>query len=226
MNYFDEALASLETLGQSAIAYAPRLLLAVIVLIVGWVVAKLLRKVAVKILRRLRVDEAAEKAGIENFLLKGGVRFTTVTLLAALLYWSLFFVSVFFALGILGLEFAQERLGQIIFYLPKIFIAVIILIFGSLVSKVAKILTDAFLNNLEIENAHAIGVLAQFTILVFVVFMALEQVSIGGEILVSAFQIAFGSAGLAFALAFGLGGKEVAKRAAEKFFNSFDSESR
>lgn len=212
MEQVDLFLKSLESFWERFSAFLPQLLGAFVLLIVGWLVARLLRKVTIKGLKLLRVDVVAERSGIEDFLLKGGVRFTTVTLIANLIYWFIIFTVILAVLNTLGLQVAADLFNRIIFYIPNVVVAVIVLIFGALFARFVQGITHTYLSNVGITGARFISLIAQYAILVFVVSVALEQLDIGGQVLVSAFQIAFGAVCLALALAFGLGGRDWAAR--------------
>lgn len=188
----------------------PDLGLALVLLVAGWLVAKLVRRATIRVLRRLRVDELAERAGFEDFLIQGGVKLTTVTLIAHTIYW-LILAGVFIALlDALGLRTAGELLARMVHFVPNLVLAVGILVFGSLLARVVGGLIYGYLSNIGSSGAEPIAVLARYALLVFVVFMAAEQLAIRSEVLVSAFQIAFAAVCLAAALAFGLGGREWA----------------
>lgn len=218
MDMFDKPLASVQDILFNAAQFAPRLLVAVVLLLLGFVVASLLRKGTAKLLRLMRVNEAADRIGLESFLLRGGVRFTTVTIIAQTVYWTCFFLVVILVLNILGLDKASLLLGRIVLYLPNVFIAAVVLIFGSLLAKFIGGLVDAYLNNLGIASAQLISTIARVAIWLFVAFITFEQLSIGTPILESAFQMAFAGLALGFGLAFGLGGQETAKKIAEKWY--------
>jgi hypothetical protein len=188
----------------------PALFAATVLLLIGWGVARLLRRGVVRLLRLLRVDLLAEKAGIEDFLLQGGVRYTAVTLLADLVYWLIMFTVILAALNSLGLQNASALFNKIILYVPNVIVAILVLMFGALFAKIVRAVTFTYLSNIGISGADVIGHIAQWAILLFVVSIALEQLSLGGQILVSAFQIGFGAICLALAIAFGLGGKDLA----------------
>jgi hypothetical protein len=188
----------------------PALFAATVLLLIGWGVARLLRRGVVRLLRLLRVDLLSEKAGIEDFLLQGGVRYTAVTLLANLVYWLIMFTVILAALNSLGLQNASALFNKIILYVPNVIVAILVLMFGALFAKIVRAVTFTYLSNIGISGADVIGHIAQWAILLFVVSIALEQLSLGGQILVSAFQIGFGAICLALAIAFGLGGKDLA----------------
>lgn len=199
-------------------AVLPSVLGAALLVILGSMIAKLIRKFAIRLLRMMRIDVAAEKSGLEDFLIRGGVKFTTVTLIGDMIYWLIVFIVMLGALNILGLEIAAELFNKIILYIPNVLIAIIVLIFGMMFAKFVQGVTFTYLSNVKIEGAELISLLARYAIMLFVVSMALEQLAIGGQILVSAFQIAFGALCLALALAFGLGGREWAAKLLEKLW--------
>lgn len=196
----------------------PRILGAVVLLIIGWIIAKVLRKATVKILKLVRLDVVAEKAGIEDFLLRGGVRYTAITIVANLLYWFVLFTVMLAVLNSLGLDAAAELFNKVILYIPNVIVAVLVLIFGALFAKFVQGVSYTYLNNIGLSGAQVMSSVAQYAILVFVASIALEQLAIGGQILVSAFQIAFGALCLALALAFGLGGREWAAHILERIW--------
>jgi hypothetical protein len=218
MNQINVVLESLKTFWTQFGDFLPQLTAALLLLIVGWLIAKLIRRAFVKVLRLLRVDVAAEKSGVENFLLRGGVQFTTVTILGSLIYWLTLFMVLFAALNILGLQAAADIFNKIILYIPNVIVAIVVLIFGTMFAKFIQGISLTYLSNVGFEGAQLVSYLAQYAIVIFVVSIALEQLAIGGQVLVSAFQIAFGGLCLALALAFGLGGREWAARILEKMW--------
>jgi hypothetical protein len=211
-------LETLRTFWLGFIAFIPQLISALVILIVGWIIARILRKVAIKLLKLVRVDIVAEKAGIEDFLIRGGVKYTTVTIVANLVYWFIMFAVILAALNSIGLQAAAELFNRIIFYIPNVIVAILVLMFGALFAKFVYGVSLTYLSNIGISGADVVSHIAQWAILIFVASVALEQLSIGGQVLVSAFQIAFGAICLALALAFGLGGREWAAHVLEKWW--------
>jgi hypothetical protein len=218
LDQFVATLDSMKSFWAEISGAFPALLAATVLLLVGWILARLVRKGVLRLLKFARVDVLAEKAGIEDFLLQGGVRYTTVTLLAELVYWLIMFTVILAALNSLGLQSASALFNKIILFMPNVVVAVLVLMFGAFVAKIARAITFTYLSNVGISGADVIGHITQWAILLFVLSIALEQLSIGGQILVSAFQIGFGALCLALAIAFGLGGKEWAAHLLGKFW--------
>ena len=210
-------LQSLRKTGVDVVAVLPDLGLALLLLIAGWLLAKLVRRLAIRAMKSARVDELAERSGLDDFLVQGGVELTTVTLIAGALYW-LILAAVFIALlDALGLRTAEVLLSRLANFVPNLVVAVGILVFGSLLSRIVGGLVFSYLSNIGTAAAEPIGALARYALLVFVVFMAAEQLAIRTEVLVSAFQIAFAALCLAAALAFGLGGRDWAEKVINRY---------
>ena len=218
MEQLDQFLQNLAHFWQDLSAFLPRLLAAVVLLIIGWIVARIIRRIAVRLLRLARVDDLAERSGIDDFLLKGGVRATTITIIAGVLYWAVLLTVLLASLVSLGIPSASDLFGKLLLYIPNVAVAMLVLMAGSLLARASRTATTAYLNNIGMEGARVVGLLTYWAILIFVVSLALEQLSIGGQVLVSAFQLAFGAFCLALALAFGLGGREWAARFLDKFW--------
>jgi hypothetical protein len=188
----------------------PDLVLALALLIAGWLVAKLVRRLLIRIMRAGRVDELAERSGLDDFLVRGGVEHTTVTLIAGTVYWLILAAVFITLLDALGLRTAEVLLQRLAVFFPNLVVAIGILVFGSLLARVVGGLVYGYLSNVGSAAAGPIGAAARYALLVFALFMAAEQLAIQTEVLVSAFQIAFAALCLAAGLAFGLGGRDWA----------------
>jgi hypothetical protein len=191
-------------------AFLPKLLAAALILLGGWLFARLFRRIVIKLLRMAQVEQASERAGLDDFLLRGGVRFTTVTLVGQIAYWGVFLVVALAVFNLLGLPVSTSLIEEVVRYVPSVMVALVIIVFGSLLARFVSGAVRTYLDNIGVAGARAIGFMTQGALLIFVAVLALEQLRIGGQVLVSAFQLAFGGLCLAMALAFGLGGREWA----------------
>ncbi len=208
--FLDPLVDSLRITWAQVVEFSPEFLGAVLFLVLGWLLAQVARRLVIRFLRLLRLDVAAERGGVEDFLLRGGVRYTAVTLVGQLVYWTVLLVSVLAVINLLGLPLSTTLFDQVAGYLPNVVAALIILVFGSILGRFVRGAAHTWLNNVGAHGGQLVGLLAHVAILVFVVILALEQLRIGGQVLVSAFQLAFGGLCLALALAFGLGGRDWA----------------
>lgn len=216
----DVFVASLTSFWTQMAAFVPQLLAALVLLFLGWILANIVRSAVGKILDTLKFDELGKKTGIEAFMRQGNIDLTLSRLIANLVYWIILLVVIVTVANSLGLTTVAELFNKVVFYLPNIIVAILVLVFGVMVARFINRVAFAYLNNMGVDAALTISTLAEYAVIIFVVFVALEQLQIGTHLLVSAFQIGFGAIGLAFALAFGLGGKDWAagmiKRLTEK----------
>jgi hypothetical protein len=218
MGQLEPFIESIRTFWLQFIDVLPRIAAAFLLLTIGWLLARLIRKATIRVLKLLRVDLLAEKTGVEDFLLQGGVRYTAITLIANMLYWFILFTFVLAILSSMGLTSAADLFSKMLLYIPNVLVALLLLVFGTVFAKFIQGVTFTYLSNIGISGAEIMSTIAQWAVVLFVVSAALEQLSIGGQILVSAFQIAFGAFCLALALAFGLGGREWAAHILERMW--------
>ena len=210
-------ITSLRETAREIAEVLPDLLLALVLLIAGWLIARLVRRMTIRILRAVHVDRLAEQSGFEDFLVRGGVEVTTVTLIAGTIYWLILLGVFVVLLEALGVPTANLLLQRLLVFVPNLVLAVGILVFGSLFARVIGGLVFSYLSNIGSAAAEPIAALARYALLVFVLFMAAEQLAIQSAVLVSAFQIAFAAVCLAAALAFGLGGRDWAEKVISRY---------
>jgi hypothetical protein len=204
-------------------AFLPRVLLAIAILIVGWLVAKAVRFALVKTLRAVNFNVLTEKAGIDGFLRQGGGTLDTVQLLGALAYWLVILAALMVAFNSLDLAYVTDLIGRIVLFVPRVMIAVVILVFGAYFARFVSAALTAYLRNIGVAEGRFLGRLSLYAIMVFVVLIALDQVGLG-EILRQTFLIVVGALALAFALAFGIGGQRRAGELIERWTRPRDED--
>jgi len=207
----DLVLESLRSSWLLVAAWLPRILFAIVLLIIGWLLARGVQKVVVKLLRLLRLEAAAEQTGVDDFLVRGGVRFTVVTLVGQIFYWTLLLIFTVTVLNVLGITMGPELMTRMAGYVPNLAAAIAVLVFGAMAARFIRGFVEAYLGNVGMRGGANIGVLVQIALMAFVAVLALEQLGIAVTLLTSAFQLAFGGLCLALALAFGLGGRSWAE---------------
>ncbi len=210
---------SLNTFWMKLASFVPQLLAALLLLFVGWVVAKLMRAGFRQFLRVMHFDRLAEKSGIEAFLKYGEMEVSLSNLLAELVYWLVILVVVILVSDSFGLARVTELFNKVVLYIPHIIIAIIVLVFGTLLARAVNRMVFAYLKNIGVDGALTISTVTEYAIQLFVVFVALEQLGIGTQMLAMAFAITFGAVSLALALAFGLGGKDWAAGVIDRWAN-------
>ena len=218
MNQIDWSLEPVRGFLLRAGEFLPRILLAVVIVVVGWMVAKMVRFAIAKGLRAVNFNVLTERAGIDSFLHDGGIRADTTEILALLFYWLVILASLVMAFNLLGLEYITDLLGRVVWFLPKVMVALLILAFGAYFARFIGNAVIAYCRNVHLQDAEILGRLAQYAILAFVVLIALDQVNVGGEIVRQTFLIVLAGVVFALALAFGLGGKDWAAEMLERWW--------
>lgn len=191
-------------------AFLPELIGAVIIFVVGLVIAKLIKVAVIKLLRLVRFDNATEKTGVKSFLEKGNILKTPSEILGLLVYWFIMILVLVASLDALGLPIVSDILNDIFLYIPNVVAAIIVLILGILFANLLSAIVRTAASNAGFATAEALSNVALYAVVFFSVSIALIQLGIGEDIVAAAFIIAFGATALALALAFGLGGKDVA----------------
>lgn len=197
--------------------FLPKLIGAVIILVVGWLIAKLLHFIVVRGLKVVGFGVVTDKAGLDGFLKKGGVRKNTIEVLGLLVYWLAILVTLLTTFNALGLTVVSELFSNITQFIPNVIVAVLILTIGLYFARFVADAITTYTRNVGLEDSELIGRVTFYAIAIFVVIIALGQMRIGEGFLYSLFQILFAGIVLALALAFGLGGQKWAADKLEKF---------
>jgi len=191
----------------------PKLLVGMLILLVGIVIARVIRGLAARFFLAIRLDRLSSRLGITSLLARGDVRHTMAEILATTLYW----LVLIFSLEILGLALGLDEMahffGQIIAYIPRALIALAIILAGIIIGSVIGGAVRVAGANAGLRAAELVGSIMKYLISFFALVMALEQLQIATPLLVSTLQIMTAAVGLAFALAFGLGCRDLAAEA-------------
>ena len=190
--------------------FLPRLLLAVVILIAGWLLAKLLRFIVVRGLKAINMQVLTERGGVDGFLQRGGIRLDTVAVLGMLAYWLVVLAALMVAFNSLGLTYVTDLVGRVLLFLPRVIVAILIIAFGAYFARFLAAAITTYCKNVGIQDADILGRVALYAVMAFVVVIALDQMNIGGDIIRLSFLILLSGVVLALALAFGLGGQKWA----------------
>ncbi|MFA6178366.1 MAG: hypothetical protein WC696_02015 [Candidatus Methylopumilus sp.] len=211
----DIFLTSLNEFWGQIATFFPKLLAVMVILFFGWICAKVACIGVKRILEFTQFDKFADKSGLEACLQHSEFDLTLSGIIGQVIYWLVILLFVITGANTLGLNEVAGMLHQLANYLPKIIVAILVMIFGTLLARFVNRLVFAWLHGIKFEGALAISTSAEYGIQIFALFVALEQLDIGTQLLTALFVIIFGAIFLALAIAFGLGGKEWAARIIE-----------
>ncbi|RKY37482.1 MAG: hypothetical protein DRP73_01615, partial [Candidatus Omnitrophota bacterium] len=197
--------------------FLPYLLGALIVLVVGLIVAKLIQKLATRLFKWLRFDTISDKSGLTNLLKNAGIKYTLSQLIGILLYWFVMLLVFISALNVLNLNITAQLLDKIIFYIPNVIAAIFVFVVGLYLASFLAGLVKTAMRGIGVQEASFLGNLTRAIVILFALVISLQQLKIQAGILSFALNIIIASLGLAFGLAFGLGGKDIASRMLEEW---------
>lgn len=192
--------------------FIPKLIGALVILLIGWLIASALNKALTFILRRIGFDRVSNRIGLTRFEQQMGLRMDTAEILGKILYWFVFLIFLIPALNSLGLTSVSTILNTIIAFIPNVFVAILVLFLGSLAATFVADIVRGATANARIGNPNIFSNIARYAILAFAVLIALEQLNIAPALLNILFTAIVGATALAFGLAFGLGGQDAARR--------------
>ncbi|MFZ3020201.1 MAG: hypothetical protein WA051_01625 [Minisyncoccia bacterium] len=197
--------------------FLPNLLVAIVIVILGWLIGAVIGKAIWQIFRSIRVDEALRKTGFENLLRRSGTNLDSGAFIGGLVKW--FIIVVFFiaAFEVLGLHQVNAFLSQVVLgYLPQVIVAMLVLLVAGVVGDAVQRIVNTSAKAAEIRSAHTLGTLSRWAIWIFGLLVALSQLGIGVQIIQTLFMGVVVALSLAFGLSFGLGGQQAASEWIDK----------
>lgn len=203
--------------------FLPRFVVMLTIILVGWLVAYLLKVFFRSILHLTKLDRISEEAGASHVLRKAALP-SMSEFLSRSVFWITLLGFILLGISVLQVAELQEQISRLFQLLPQIFVAILILFVGVLAANFlsrAALLTAV---NAGYRSPRLWSGLVRFVISILAVSMALEQVGLARETVVAAFSIAFGAVMLAVAIAFGFGGRDLARQTLERYLGGRDRE--
>jgi hypothetical protein len=200
----------------------PALLAALVILFAGYLFARLAERVVEAFLRRIRLTTLLERGGLMEAMERSGQHLNPVRIMANLIFWLLMFGVILLSANALGLENLPVVFSELVGYVPSVIAAIVIIIVG--------IVLGGFVGGLIMASAgamHGGTALARAGrggVIILAIFMALQQLGVATEIVVTAFAILFGAVALAAALAFGLGNRKLAGEVTRHWYERYRAE--
>lgn len=197
-------------------AYVPTLVVALVILVIGWFVGAGLGRLVGRLVRSMKVDNALRNAGVEEALSRGGFRMDAGAFLGALVKWFIFAVFLVAALDVLQLAQVNMFLRDVVLsYVPQVIVAVLILLFAALIADVVKNIVVGAAKAAGLASASLLGTVVTSAIWLFAVLAALNQLGVAQVFVQTLFTGIVIAISLAVGLAFGLGGQGAAEKAIE-----------
>jgi hypothetical protein len=202
--------------------FIPNIIGALLILVVGWIVAKTLASLCERLLDRLKFNDFAAKIGLADLLANGKVAGTASSLLSSLVFWCLMIVVFAVTVDSIGLTVAATLLQQVTAYIPKVVSAVFVVFVGLFLANLLSGIIKAAAANANVARAELLASIAKGAVIIFTTVMALDELSISTFFVSTTFQIFFAATCFALALAIGLGGKDLAAKILWDFYNKMN----
>ncbi|MBF0618759.1 MAG: hypothetical protein HQL19_01195 [Candidatus Omnitrophica bacterium] len=203
----------------SVAVFLPRMLGALVILLVGWIIAKVLSGLFQKLLDGVKFNTFSAEIGLSDLLSKGGVVLAPVALLGALVYWAVMIIVFAVTVDSMGLTVAAQLLEKIVGYIPNVASAVFVAIVGTFFANLVAGIVKTAATNASLSRAELLASISKGAIVVFTTVLVFEELNIAALFVGVTFQIFFAAICFGLALAFGLGGKDLASKILWDFFN-------
>jgi len=204
------------------ITFLPNLLAMITILIIGFFIAWIFKKLIFHFLKAIQFDRVSKQWGLTDILSKRGMAYSPANLLSRFFYWVIVLITLILGINALEVAATQNFIAQFFNYLPHIFAAIIILVIGYLIAIFLGQATLIAAVNAQMESARLLSRAVRWFIITLSLTMALYHLGIAEKVIVAAFTIIFGGIVLALAIAFGWGGRELAKDFLERLYKRRD----
>lgn len=201
---------SLTALWVKVAEFLPNLIGAIIILIVGYLIARLLRTVVRNLLRKAGIDRVSEKTNISETLKSMSIRSTPSEMISVVLFWLILLTFMISAAESIGLRNVSGTIDSLVNYLPNVIAAVLIGVIGLMVAQFIRGVVDAGARSIGLDFAGSLSRVAYYTLIVVVVMLAVDQLGIQTSLLEHVIQIVLLASGAALALAIGIGSRGIA----------------
>ena len=203
---------SFQSLWTGIVLFVPTLIVALVILVIGWAIGVLIEKLVEKFMKIIRFDEALRRAGFENVVKRAGLNLNSGKFVGGLIKYFVIIVFLIASFDVLGLNQVTAFLQQVVLgYLPQLIIAVLILLVGAVVGDVMYRIVVASSRTAGLISANLLGSVAKWAIWIFSALIALSQMGVAGAFIQTLFTGFVVAVSLALGLSFGLGGQEAAK---------------
>jgi hypothetical protein len=202
---------------ESLAMFLPRMVTTLAIILVGWLIAMLLRTLVRALVGWARINVAAERFGVAPLLRTADLP-PADALVGAIVFWLVWIGFLLSGIDVLGFESLQGLIESFWAFVPRLLVAVVILVVGFVVANFAWRATLLAAVNARVPSPRLLSGAVRWLILILTGAMALEQIAVARTVVLTAFAIAFGALSLAVAIAFGIGGSGIAKRIVEHQF--------
>jgi len=217
-NWTETTAMALLQLWNGFLTFIPGLLAAIIIFLIGWIFAVVIGKLVAEILTRIKLNQFFERAGWKTALEKAEMKVNPADFIGAIVKWILVITFLYAAVGVLGKPFIafKELLGGILGYMPNVVVAAFIFVVAVIIADIVEKVIRAAVEGIKVGYGHVVGAIVKWAIWLFAILAILQQLKFDlADWLFELIKIAFVGVVAMLAIAFGLGGKDVAAEIAQ-----------
>jgi len=213
----NELSRALQDLARGFAHYLPRVVVMLIIAFIGWAIAYLLKVVVRSVLRVTKFSKLSQNAGATE-LLKQAALPSSTELLSRFVFWVAWIGFILLGVSVLGIVGLQEYTARFFLFLPRLFVALLILFFGLLAASFVSRAALLAAVNADFRSSRLLSISIRVIISIFALSMVFEVLGVAEETMLIAFGTAFGAMMFSLAIAFGLGGQDLARDYLERKF--------
>jgi hypothetical protein len=199
------------------VGYLPVLLVALVILVVGWLIARIIKRIVDEVLKAVRFDTLADKAGISTVLAKGDLKVTAREVISTLVYWLIMIMVFVMTVNALGLSQVSNILESIFAYVPRVIAALLALIVGLFLASFVAGIVRLAAANANMPKPDMLAAICKWVIIIFAAAVAIIELDIAAMFVARTFEIVLAGVVFAAALAIGLGAKDTVARSLEEW---------
>jgi hypothetical protein len=218
-SFTDTLFASFRDAFSMILGAIPRILGFIIIVAIGWFVSSLLAKGVVSLLRAIRFDELMQRSGLADFMNKMGTGIDSVGIMAGVVKWIVRLVVLLVAFDTLGLPAVSDVMRQLLLWLPNLVVAIFVLFIGGIAARALGNVVRGATVESGFSNPDTLSNLTRTAVWAFAIVIAINQLGIATNLINTLFTGFVGALAIALGLAFGLGGRDLASRTLENWYD-------
>lgn len=209
-NWSDALIASVSGAASMFFAAVPRVIGFAIILVVGWIIASMIDKAVVAVLRTVRFNALAERSGLAGFIQKSNVKDDAAGTIGLIAKWFVRLITLVVAFDALGLVAVSEVLRQLLMWLPNLVVALVVLVIGGMAANALGRVVLGAATEGGVERPDFLAKVARYAVWAFAFMVAINQLGIATSLINILLMAMAGAVALALGLSFGLGGRDTA----------------
>ena len=209
-NWLDTTIIALKNLWVGFIDFIPNLIGALLVFIIGWIIAVAIGKLVAEVLKKIRFNQIFEKGNLKTALEKAEIKVDASSFIGAIVKWVLLIAFLIAALQILGLNQLERFFVDVLNYLPNVVVSAFILVVAAIIADILEKIVRATVEGVKAGYGQIVGAIIKWSIWIFAILAILLQLGIAEDLVIIIVQGVVDLIVIAGGIAFGLGGKEIA----------------